>query len=210
MFGFSCCLVGWNLACATPQHRRAQRRGAPENQVSFTLEAVPPLPFVALRIVPRRGGGAFVLGGGGELARVDRRGKLSSVAATPLRDLSASAQFVCGTAADASLYCLVDHHEDYACSGELPGPTLLSVQGAPPGSWRRDPVTDALCTQGPRREISCFRITASCEQHCLAFPPCETPRCVDPCAPGEAPHLRASAWPTKISLSPPPLAVTDR
>ncbi len=186
-----------------------QRRAASENCAALVLEAIPTLPFAAWRVVPRRGGGAFVLGERGELARVNRRGNLSGVVETRLRDLNASGQFVCGSANDASLYCLMDHHEDYACSGELPALTLLSVPDAPPGPWHRDSTTDAFCPDGPSGAARCFRITASCEQHCLAFPPCAPARCVDPCAPGKTPQLRALAWPPKISLSLPSLAVTD-
>lgn len=208
MFGLTWCLAAWSQACATPQHERAPRRAAAENHVFYPSEGMPSLPFAALRTVPRRGGGAFVLGEHGELARVDRRGSLRDIVATRLLDLSATGQFVCGTASDASVYCLVDHHEDYACSGALPAPALLRVQGALPGPWRPDPATDAVCSAGPSGKLRCFRIAATCEQHCLAFPPCEAPRCVDPCAPGEAPILRALAWPTKISLSLPRPAVT--
>lgn len=186
-----------------PRPAASPPREAPLPQLSV-------VSFEPYKAVRRSGGGAFVLGNAGELARVSPHGELSGTYATPLIDLLATAQFVCGLAGDGSVYCAVDHHPDFSCTDAAEPLVLRRLEHERVDSLTHDPVSNTLCAAAEEQGPSCFRVQASCEMHCLAWPPCAPPRCVDPCAPGELPQLRAVPAGPKISSSSPARAETDR
>ncbi len=135
-------------------------------------------PFAARAAVARDGGGAYVLGCDGELARFDAAGRITGMAATEFSELSRAPGYVCGANALGQVECARDHHHDHACPGaEMPGffPVPLVAANGLQVRGRE------VCANDVHGVERCVRVRARCDTLCVAFPACSPLRCVDPC-----------------------------
>jgi len=133
--------------------------------------------------VGRLGGGAFVLGHDGALARFNARGERTDVSDTPYDALVGLGGYVCARASDGAVWCARDHSEDRACPEAEP-PRWFRLPLRSQGALAAREQGQARCVFDPSAPRYCPPVQAPCGSLCVGRPRCGGLRCIDTCADG--------------------------
>jgi hypothetical protein len=167
------------------------------------------LPFAALTVAARARGGAYALGEGGLLARISAAGVITGMIETPLRSLIVAHDFVCGLDDANFAWCARDAPSDRVCAQADMLP-FVQASAEPVVALRDAREGDALCALDDHGVRHCVPARATCDRACLAFPVCDRPRCVDPCAAYALQRRSSPSGLFFLSSSTPALATSSR
>jgi hypothetical protein len=131
--------------------------------------------------VGRLGGGAFVLGRDGALARFNARGERTDLSDTPYDALVGVGGYVCARASNGAVWCARDHSEDRACPEAEP-PRWFRLPLHSEGALAAREQAETRCVFDPAAPRRCPPVQAPCGSLCVGRPRCGGLHCIDACA----------------------------